>query len=68
MELKGTGGLFDTVKSSRTWGVATVSLRLGVLPEFGGYFWRKMALFGPKTAQIWEGTSQLGAHAPGRHR
>ena len=27
--------------------VATVSLGLGVLPGFGGYFGRKMAVFGP---------------------
>ena len=48
MEFKGTRGLFDTVKSSRTWGGATVSLSLGVLPGFWGYFGRKMAVFGPK--------------------
>ena len=48
MELKGTRGLFDTVKSSRTWNVATVSLPLGASPGFGGYFGRKMAVFGPK--------------------
>ena len=48
VELKGTRGLFDTVKSSRTWSVATVSLRLAVVPGFGGYFGRKMAVFGPK--------------------
>ena len=48
VELKGSIGLFDTVKSSRTWAVATVSLRLGVLPGFGGYFGRKKAVFGPK--------------------
>ena len=48
MELKGTRGLFDTVKSSRTWGVATVSLRLDVSPGFGDYFGPKMAVFGPK--------------------
>ena len=48
MELKGSRGLFDTVKSSRTCSVATVSLRLGVLPGFGGCFGRKMAVFGPK--------------------
>ena len=29
-------------------GVATVAVRLGVLPGFGGYFGRKMAVFGPK--------------------
>ena len=48
VELKGTRGLFDTVKSSLTCGVATVSLRLRVSPGFGGYFGRKMAVFGPK--------------------
>ena len=36
VELKGTRGLFDTGNSSRTWDVATVSLRLGVLPGFWG--------------------------------
>ena len=48
VELRGTRGLFDTAKSSRTWSVGTVSLRLGVLPGFRGYFGRKMAVFGPK--------------------
>ena len=48
VELKGTTGLFDTVKSSRRCSVATVSLRLGVSPGFGGYFGRKMDVFGPK--------------------
>ena len=36
VELKGTRGLFDTVKSSRAWSVATVSLRLGVSCGFWG--------------------------------
>ena len=48
MELEGTRGLFDTVKSSGTWGVATVSLRLGISPGFEGHFGRQMAVFGPK--------------------
>ena len=48
VELKGTRELFDTVKSSRTWSVATVSLRLAVLTGFWGCFGRKMAVFGPK--------------------
>ena len=48
VELKGTRGLFDTAKSSRTCIVATVSLRLGVSPWFGGCFGRKMAVLGPK--------------------
>ena len=47
-ELKGTRGLFDTAKSSRTWALATVFLRLGVSPGFGGYIGRKMVAFGPK--------------------
>ena len=38
VELKGTRGLFDTAKSSRTWHVATLSLRLGVSAGFGGCF------------------------------
>ena len=48
MELKGTRGLFDTVKSGRTWSVATVSLRLAVVPCLGGYLGQKKAVFGPK--------------------
>ena len=48
VDLNGTRGLFDTVKSSRTCSVATVSLRLGGSPGFGGYFGRKMAAFGPE--------------------
>ena len=52
VELKGSIGLLDTVKSSRTWNVATVSLRLGVLPGFGGYFGRKKAVFGPKLRRL----------------
>ena len=48
MQMKGTTELFDTAKSSRTWSVVTVSLRLGVSPGFWGCFGRKMAVFGPK--------------------
>ena len=48
VKFKGTRGLFYTVKSSCTWSAPTVSLRLGVSPGFGGYFGRKMAVFGPK--------------------
>ena len=48
MELKRTRGLFDAVKSSRMCSVATVSLRLAVLPGFGGRFGRENAVFGPK--------------------
>ena len=59
VELKGTRGLFDTVKkSSRTRSVATVSLRLGVSPGFGGYFGRKMAVF------FAQNCAHLGGHLP----
>ena len=52
VDLKGNRGLFDTVKASRTCSVATVSLRLAVSPGFGGYFGRKMAVFGPKLREF----------------
>ena len=52
VELKGTRELFDTVKSSRTWSVVPVSLRLGVSPGFWGDFGRKMAVFGPKVRRL----------------
>ena len=62
VELKGTRGLFDTVKSSRTWSVATVFLRLGVSPGFGGYFGRKWLFLAQNSAD-------LGGHLPTwRHR
>ena len=48
MELEGGKELVDTGKSSRTWSVATVSLRLAVLNGFQGFFGPKMAVFGPK--------------------
>ena len=48
VELKGTRGLSDTMKSSRTWSVATVSLRLAVLTRFGGRFGPKKAVLGHK--------------------
>ena len=44
------------------------------LPSFGrfelvlGPFWAKKGYFGAQNAQFWEGTSRLGAPAPGRHR
>ena len=43
-------------------------------PSFGhfvrvwGPFWAKNGCFGAQNAQFWEGTSRLGAPAPGRHR
>ena len=48
MELEGRKELVDMGKSSRTWGVPTVSLRLAVLNVFQGFFGPKMAVFGPK--------------------
>ena len=48
MELEGGKELVDTGKSSRTWSVPTVSLRLAVLNVFQGFFGPKMAVFGPK--------------------
>ena len=68
MELKGTRGLFETVKSSCTWNVATVFLRFGRFAPVLGLIWAKNGCFWPKTAQIWEGTYRYGAPAPGRHR
>ena len=62
VELKGTGGLFDTAKSSRTCSVATVSLRLGVLPGFG-------AILGEKWLFLAQNRADLGGHlATWRHR
>ena len=48
MELEGRKELVDTEKSSGTWSVPTVSLRLAVLNVFKGFFGPKMAVFGPK--------------------
>ena len=48
MELEGRKELVDTGKSSGTWSVPTVSLRLAGLNVFQGFFGPKMAVFGPK--------------------
>ena len=48
MELEGRKELVETGKSSGTWSVPTVSLRLAVLNGFQGFFGPKMAVFGPK--------------------
>ena len=48
MELEGGKELVDMGKSSRTWSVPTLSLRLAVLNVFQGFFGPKMAVFGPK--------------------
>ena len=47
MELEGRKELVDTGKSSRTWSVPTISLRLAILNVFQGFFGPKMAVFGP---------------------
>ena len=48
MELEGRKGLVGTGKSSGTWNVLTVPLRLAVVNVFQGFFVPKMAGFGPK--------------------
>ena len=48
MELEGRKELADTGKSSGTWSVPTVSLRLAVLNVFQGIFGPKIFVFGPK--------------------
>ena len=48
MELEGGKELVDRGKSSRTWSVPTVSIRLAVLNVLQGFFGPKMAVFGPK--------------------
>ena len=47
MELEGRKELVDMGKSSRTWSVPTVSLRLAVLNVFPGLFWPKNGFFWP---------------------
>ena len=47
MELEGRKELVDTGKSSRTWSVPTISLRLAVLNVFQGSFWPKKGCFWP---------------------
>ena len=47
MELEGRKELVDTGKSSRTWSVPAVSLRLAILNVFPGFFWPKNGCFWP---------------------
>ena len=47
MELEGRKELVATGKSSGTWSVRTVSLRLAVLNVFQGFFGPKVAVFWP---------------------
>ena len=68
VDLGGNKELLVTVKSSRTWSVAAVCLLVAVMTGFRGRFGPKKAVFGAQNAQFWEGTSRLGASAPGRHR
>ena len=48
MDLEGRKELVDMGKSSCTWSVPTLSLRLAVLNGFQGFFGPKMAVFGPE--------------------
>ena len=57
VELKGTRGLFHTVKSRCTRMVTTVSLRLAVRPSLG-------ALFGEKWLFLAQNCADLGGHLP----
>ena len=69
MELEGRKELVDTGKSSRTWSVPTVSLRLAVLNVFQGFFGPKMAVFffAPKL-QFLKLRSATCESLPGRRR
>ena len=48
MELEGNRGQFVTGQSRRTWGAATVSLRLSILTGYKGRFGPKKAVLGHK--------------------
>ena len=50
MDLQGRKELVDTGKSSGTWSVPTVPLRLAVLNVFQGFFGPKMAVFKLRSA------------------
>ena len=62
-ELEGTKGPLVMRKSSRTCSVAAISLRLGILPRFGGYFGRKKAVFGPKLRRFGRAPPDLAKEA-----
>ena len=66
MELEGRKELVDTEKSSRTWSVPTVSLRLAVLNVFQGVFGQKMPVFGPKLRflKLRSATCESGSRPP----
>ena len=66
MELEGCKELVDTGKSSGTWSVPTVSLRLAVLNLFNGFFGPKMAVFGPKLQflKLRSATCESGSRPP----
>ena len=63
MELEGRKELVDTGKSSSTWSVPTVSLRLAVLNVCQGSFGPKMAVFGPKLQFLKLGSATCDARS-----
>ena len=64
MELQGRKELVDTEKSSRTWSVPTVSLRLAVLNRFPRFFGLKMAAFGHKLLKLRSATCKSRSRPP----
>ena len=66
MGLEGRKELIDIGKSSRTWSVPTISLRLAVLNMFEGFFGPKMAVFGPKLhlLKLRSGTCEFRSRPP----
>ena len=64
MELEGCKELVDAGKSSRTWSVPTLSLRLAVLNVFQGFFGPKMAVFGPKLQKLRSATCESRSRPP----
>ena len=63
MELEGRTELVDTGKSSGTWSVPTVSLRLAVLNAFQGFFGPKMTVFGPRVQFLKLGSATCGSRS-----
>ena len=62
VELKGTRGLFDAVKSSRTWGVQPFAFIWPFCPALG-------AILGEKSLFLAQNCANLGGHLPTwRHR
>jgi hypothetical protein len=63
MALEGRKELVDTGKSSGTWSVPTVSLRLAVLNVFRGFFGPKVAVFGPKLQFLKQRSATCGSRS-----